>query len=86
MDSTVAQDSCTRVSELTIEHFAIENEELRETLRERERDYCQLQAALHSSLDLCRKLLREKSELREQIDRWQRDASKARKSAAPWSH
>ena len=74
--NTVAHDTRTRVDTLTIEHLiAIEHEQAaRIADLESERDtYREMVRVL---LDSHRKVIRDRDELRQQIDHWQRQARK----------
>ena len=78
--------SVTRVAELTIEHLAIENEELRERIRDLESDKQGATDTLRACLDLCRQQHLENVGFRRQLERQRDDGSKpAVHSALPRS-
>jgi hypothetical protein len=67
-----------RIAELTIEHFALENDELQATIRDLYQQNAQLRETLHACLDALRAKTTEARELRELIDHWQKAACRER--------
>jgi predicted RNase H-like nuclease (RuvC/YqgF family) len=83
MNASLAHDHL-RIAELTIEHFALENDELQATIRDLYQQNAQLRETLHACLDALRAKTKEARELREQIDYWQKERRRpARKRGKP---
>jgi hypothetical protein len=79
--NTVAHHRCTRISELAIQHLIAIEHEQSERIADLEDERDRYRELVQVLLDAHRKVTKDRDELRQQIDHWQKEARRPTRSA-----